>query len=117
MTSRDFVRAVRAQVIDERHHRFSDVFANIDLSKVRSAQSRAAIEWFRTLTPEQREIFLSYVRQSAVDAVASMLAIFDGVSYLPPFDKGFALSTGDGVKLDGDLSDLFLEAEELAQRG
>lgn len=112
MTSSDFVHALRAQVIDERHRQFGDSMANLELAKVRDPQARLAIEWFRTLAPEHRKIFLSYVRQSSVDAVASVLAIIDGVRYLPPFNKGFALSTGDGIKFDGDLSEQFLIAEE-----
>jgi hypothetical protein len=70
------------------------------------------MEWFRTQAPEQREIFLSYVRQSAGDAVSSMLPIVDRGRYPPRFNKGLALSTGEGIKLDSDLSELFLEAEE-----
>ena len=53
------------------------------------------------------------MRQVTVDTVANLFAILDGVSSLegPPEDFVLA-SKSDNKILNGDLQDLFLEAEE-----
>lgn len=115
-TAPDFISAVRSQIIAERQQRIRDVL-NMDPATVRGPRMRMAIEWFATMSPDQREMFLSMIREAAVDTMSVMLGIIDGVGYMPPFSNGFVLSTGDGIKLDGNLCDLFLEAEECDRHG
>jgi hypothetical protein len=51
------------------------------------------------------------VRQTAVDTVAGVLAIVDGVAFLQARPDAFRLLIGDR-ELSGNLTDLFLEANE-----
>jgi len=53
-----------------------------------------------------------------VDTVSNLFGIIDGTSLLETYREEFSLTYGkDTTRLNGDLQDLFLEAEETEPSG
>jgi len=66
---------------------------------------------FRKLDSHEKELMLRFLRLVAKDSISSVLAILDGVVFLPGQEDQLVLKYGDTL-LSGDLQDIFLEQME-----
>jgi hypothetical protein len=68
---------------------------------------------YARLSEPDRGVLLNMIRQTIVDSASTILAVLDGVSFLPGQKQDFVLRMGeDPDPLNGELQDLFLAAEE-----
>jgi len=73
--------------------------------------------FYLSLTEDQRNEFVVVIRQVIVDTLSLVLGALDGSSLIATFGgEDFHLTYSDDTQqLNGDLQDIFLEAEQLLQ--
>lgn len=114
MNPESFVDALITDVIDANARLYRDLFANTSSDAARNPYWRRALELYRTLDAERREIFFEILRQVSVDTTSNLLGVLDGSSYLRGAAGEFRLTYDDGDALNGDLQDEFLARVEQA---
>ena len=110
MTDKEFINAIRSEVVDEYTQSFKEILADNTIEAT-DPYWKKLILFYDDLDFQQRDVLLSVVRQVMVDTLSNILGIIDGGCILNDFRGDFELSM-DGQSLAGDLKDLLLEAEE-----
>lgn len=113
MTSKEFVAALREEVVEDNAATFRQLFAETSIDEATDPYWQRALALYALLGDDQRMVFFEVMRQMLVDATSNLLAILDGVGSLPGV-KGKLTLMCDGEKLSGDLQDDFLALEEEA---
>lgn len=112
MTPDDFVRAVRASVIDSN----AEIYRKLLNSPPEAASDpywRSLRDLHGRLGDADRAVLYEAMRQAAVDAVSNLFGVMDGSSRLEQQSEDVELWTAQSeTRLDGSLQDLLLEAEE-----
>jgi hypothetical protein len=111
MDSREFVAGLREEIVQANVSTYRQLFEETRASEATDPYWRDALMLFSQLTQEQREILFRIIRQVVVDTTSNLLAVLDGVTRLRGQKEDLTLLCGP-VRLDGDLQDPFLEAEE-----
>lgn len=106
MTPQEFASIIRTEVLED----------NLAIYRQMLAEHKEAKDpyWqkLRMLNNEQQQVLQMVMRQVAVDTIASLLGVLDGVVILKNHREDFSLTYGsDPKKLNGDLHDYFLAAE------
>lgn len=113
MKPEDFAARLCAVIVDENSAIYKDLLTAAPSSRSREPHWERVHELYAALTPEQRMVLLDLVRQVVVDSVSNVVAILDGVASFGSDRERFILtSTSDPQQINGNLQDLFLEAEE-----
>lgn len=114
MTPEEFVSQVRVAVVRRNAAAYREEFESTMPQESSDAYGKRALALYQSLGQSDRAVFLEIMRQVMVDTVSSVFGILDGVVSLDGTQRPeFVLISGseDG-KLNGDLQELFLEAEE-----
>jgi hypothetical protein len=113
MTPLDFVKGLRANVINYNLKSQKQTFKTTPIEEVTDPYFLKALSFFGSLNREQKQVFFLIMRQTQVDTISNVLGILDGTSYLNAKDEDFILTSSAGkVPLNGCLQDIFLELEE-----
>ena len=113
MTPENFVSQVRSAVVQQNAAIYKDLFESTTPEAARDPYWKRALTLHRSLSEADRTVLFEIMRQVTVDTVSNLFAILDGVSALEGPREDFALtSQSDNRKLNGNLQDMFLEAEE-----
>ena len=113
MTPEDFVSKVRAAVVQEIATTYRDLFESSAPEGASDAYWKRALTLHRSLSEADRAVLFEIMQQVSVDTVSNLFGILDGASVLEGPREDFVLmSQADNRKLNGNLQDLFLEAEE-----
>jgi len=117
MNPDSFVAKVRSAVVDQ------NIAADRDLLESTTVEAATDPYWKRLLTlyhsvsGEQKAVVLEVMRQVRIDTVSEVFGILDGSSALEGPREDFVLTTrSDSQKINGDLQDLFLEADNRDRR-
>jgi len=112
MTSEQFVSCIRKELLEMN---LSMYMAEMDGS--------GGVHWprlkafYTRLDDISRQDLSFAIRQVMVDTISNLLGILDGSSLLNEYRDEFHLRyDGDSKDLNGQLQDLFLEAEEIRNR-
>lgn len=112
MTPEHFVAAIRDSILERNLAEYKKLLGSPD-SEVEDEYWRKTCRLYKSLDATRKGDLVSVMRQVMVDTVSSMLGILDGTTYFQRDSKGFTLKYGsDAEKLNGDLQDFFLAAEE-----
>ncbi len=114
MNDKEFIKAIRSEVIDSNIQMYKDMFADMladNTTEVTDPYWKKVKLFYGSLESPQREVLFSIMRQVLVDTLSNVLGIIDGGCILNDFRGDFELSM-DGQSLAGDLQDLLLEVEE-----
>ena len=106
----EFAGAFRSGVVDRNIRIYSDIVATRTAADVKDEYWRSVLELFSSLSPEQRVVLLDIMKQVAVDAVASVFGVLDGISTIDGLGGEIAV-TYDGATVSGDLQEYFLAVE------
>lgn len=113
MTPEDFVSQIRLAVVQQNNAIYKDLFGATLPEAANDAYWKRTLTLYHSLNERDRSVLLEIMRQVVVDTVSNLFGILDGTSPLDSSDEEFLLtSEADGQKLNGNLQDLFLEAEE-----
>lgn len=113
MTPENFVSKVRSAVVQQNATIDNDLFESTTPEGASDAYWKRALTLHRSLSDGDRAVLFEIMRQVRVDTVSELFGILDGSSALEGPREDFALtSQPDNRKLNGNLQDLFLEAEE-----
>ena len=113
MTSEDFVSHVRSAVVQENPAIYKDLFESTTPETAHDPYWKRALTLYRSLNETDRAVLFEIMRRVTVDTVSNLFAILDGVSSLEGLREEFVLtSRSDNMRLNGNLQDVFLEAEE-----
>ena len=113
MTPEHLVAQIRSAVIVRGVDTYKNLFNSTLPIDATDPYWRRALQLYASLGTAQRLVLFEIIRQVSSDTASRMLAILDGVSALEGMRTHFILtSESDAEKLNGDLQDLFLEAEE-----
>lgn len=110
-TSRDFVAAVRSDVIDANLQCYKQMFTTSDAGRATDRYGREALLFYASLDATGRQTLFRIIRQVMVDTISNVFGILDGVVNLGQESGTFVLELS-GQKLSGALQDEFLEVEE-----
>jgi hypothetical protein len=113
MTPQDFISQIRATVVQQNAVIYKGLFESTRPEAARDPYWKRALTLHRSLSESDRAVLMEIIRQVTTDTVSNLFAILDGVSTLEGAREDFVLtSKSDNRKLNGNLQDLFLEAEE-----
>ena len=117
MTQQEFIKGIRAEIIDQNLATYRDLFVGTDAGSVSDPYWKRALGLHAALSDEQREVLFQIVRQVMVVTTSNLLGVLDGVNWLEGQSEGFKLTTEDGTdKLNEGLQDLLLGMEEYDPR-
>lgn len=106
MKSEDFVEQIRKRMVDDAAIRYKRII-ELPLDQVKDPYWKRAIACYESLDSSGKDAILEIMRQVAIDTVADLFAIIDGVSSIPGQSGKFGLSCGPD-QLEGYLTDEFL---------
>jgi hypothetical protein len=113
MTPENFISQVRSVVVQQNASIYKDLFESTTPEGASDAYWKRALTLHRSLSDAERAVLFEIMRQVSVDTVSNLFGIIDGASALEGPREDFVLtSQPDNRKLNGNLQDLFLEAEE-----
>ena len=113
MTPEHLVSQIRKYSIDEILKEYRQHFEEIPSEDALDSFWKDAIRLYQDLDPRQRIALLGIIRQGLVDNTSSLLAIFDGASYVEGQEDDLEVFYSEtGEKLSGDMQTIFLIAEE-----
>ncbi|WP_395175954.1 hypothetical protein [Roseibium alexandrii] len=116
MTPEKFVEIMRCEVIDGQINSEIERFNAYEVGIEHEHLEKDATNLFASLSPAQKKVFLSILRQVSLDTTASVLAVLDGVRMIEGVFDDFHLTYGDGkTEIVGDLASILLEKEELSK--
>ena len=93
---------------------FDDELLNPNEPRKLDPRFKRTLDFYSSLTDEQRNSFLVAMRQTYIDSVSEILGILDGSTTLNDWKGDWTLLFGEH-KLNGMLQDYFLEAVELSE--
>lgn len=110
METLEFVSAIRERVINSAHTGYENLLdSSVDAE---DPLWKEILPFYKSLTLDQRELFLNFIRLIQVNTVSHFLGILDGSTYLTENRVSFILETELERKLiNGNLQDIFLELE------
>ena len=113
MTPENFVTQVLSTVVDENVAIYKELFESTAPDAASDQYWKRALTLYRSLSESNRLVLFEIMRQASVDTVSNIFAILDGVITLEGPREDFVLTTiSDRQKINGNLQDLFLEADE-----
>jgi hypothetical protein len=113
MTSEDFVAQIRSAVVEQNVASYKQVFESTPPERASDPYWKRALTLYRSLDEPSRLVLLEIMRQAAVDTVSNLFGILDGSNAVDPREDYVLATATNPQKINGDLQDLFLEAEEL----
>lgn len=118
MTPDEFVRQLHSSIVEGNANTYRDLFTRTDVKDVTDPYWLRATGLYSSLDNVQSAVFVEVMRQVTVDTISSVLAVLDGVSRLEGQAEDLTLIFDHSpVRLNGDLTDRFLEIEEEFERG
>ncbi len=117
MTPEKFVEMMRFEVIDGQISSEIERFNAYEVEIEHEHLEKDATNLFSSLSPAQKKVFLSILRQVSLDTTASVLAVLDGVRMIEGVFDDFHLTYGDEkTELVGDLASTLLEKEDFSNK-
>jgi hypothetical protein len=117
MTPENFVSQVRSAVVQQNVTIYRELFESTTPESVSDAYWKRALTLHRSLSDGDRAVLFEIMRQVTVDTVSNLFGVLDGASALEcPREEFVLTSRPDNRKINGNLQDLFLEAEERERR-
>ena len=112
MRENEFIARVRDGVIEQNLRVYSELLRKPPAS-IRDPRWKVIAASYARMDDDQKAAVAVLIRQVIVDTLSNVFGILDGSSLLKGFRDSFVLSYGpDGERLNGDLQDLLLAAEE-----
>ena len=111
----EFVTAIRHNVIETGGLMYQTSFEKAVEGTVEATDPvwKEIIPIYISLTKEQKEDFLEFLRLVQVNAVSQIFGILDGSSFLSKARENLILTVeSSGKAINGDLQDIFLAMEE-----
>lgn len=105
MNAEEFTGQVKKVVVDDHVGIYRDLFENTE--KPADPYWQRALSLYKSLDPNQKEVFFEVIRQTTIDTVSSVFAVVDGVTQLDGQDGDCSLICGTD-QLSGELQDHFL---------
>lgn len=113
MTAEDFAKRIHQMMVDSYVASQKNQFVKIDISLCKDPYGKSVRALLATLSDSQKTVLYRLVRQTAVDTIASLFSVLDGVSFVEGFEGDWQLLFGNSdLPLNGDLLDRFLAIEE-----
>lgn len=112
MKPEEFVRAVKAAVVEENVGLYAELLRSTDRGVVRDDYWKNVLALYDSLDDRGKAVLLMIMRQVAVDSVSNVFGILDGSSSSSIGREVLSLLDGANNKLNGNLQDLFLASEE-----
>jgi hypothetical protein len=110
-TSREFVAAVRSDVIDANLQYYQQMFTTGNAVMATDPYGKEALLFYASLDATGRQRLFKIIRQVMADTISSVLGILDGATNLGQGSGALVLELA-GRSLSGTLQDEFLEMEE-----
>jgi hypothetical protein len=112
MTPEEFVAQIRSAVVGQNIVIYKDIFETTSPADASDMYWKRALTLYNSLGGQDRYLFFEIVRQIMVDTISNLFGILDGVSSLGGISEDFILtSKSDGLKINGDLQDIYLALE------
>jgi putative transposase len=116
MNPETFVARVRSTIVDQNVAAYKELFQSTAPETAKDSHWRRALTLYTALSEPERAVLFEIMRQTTIDSVSNVLGILDGTSMIGESQEAFVLTTSDNQKINGNLQDLFLEAEENYRR-
>ena len=106
-----FAREIYKTIVNESCDIYKELYQNTEITEKTVAYWKNALELFRGLDDEQKEIFFSVIRQTIIDTISGVFGVIDGSSTLgnEEFEFDFCIN---GINTEQELQDTFLEIVE-----
>ena len=109
----DLVLKIRKGIYAEIISSYEKIFSTETLEAYVKNQCLEELQFYQSLSEEQKSLLSPVIRQVICNAVSSMLAWLDGMSPLEGEFKELELKyEGEKNKLNGDLTDIWWQIEQ-----
>ena len=112
MTTETLASAALHDIVEEGTRDYKDILENADPAGTTDRCWQELSSLYSRLSGRDREVLVSVMRQSQIDAIATLFAAIDGVGPLQNQDENMVLSSANGRVISGGLSDEFLRLVE-----
>ena len=113
MTPEIFVSKVRDAVVEQNDEIDKQLFETTSVESATDPYWKRALSLYNSLNQEKQSILFEIIHQVRVDALSECLGILDGVCSLDEPTEDFILTVKpNGLRLNGSLQEIFLEADE-----
>ena len=113
MTPEEFVSCIRNEVLDGNLRTYVDLLNNTPAEGAADEYWQELLQAYSSMNERQRSALRLMARQVMIDTISNLFGVLDGTSPLEDHRESFVLTYGAAnEKLNGDLQDYFLAAEE-----
>ncbi len=114
MKPEKFVSNIRQSILADNLIIYRELFNETEIDQATDKYWKEALQLYKKLDKDDQEILFKIMRQVTADTISNLFGVLDGVSWLEDQEDDFKLSIDNDKqeKLNGDLQDIFLEAEE-----
>lgn len=113
MNSEQLIGYLRELLLQRNMQHYRRLFAEPLMHPKPDSYCLAIRDLYARLSPQDRDVLFSILRQTIIDTTSTIFSVLDGVSCVPGYTEDFSLRYGTSPdNLIGDLQDLFLAAEE-----
>lgn len=110
MKKEELVKGLYNRLIEQGTSTYREEFFKAEITTRSDTYAVEAIDFFKSLSNEQKETFFKIVRQIRIDTTASFFSFLDGSFWIEGQTEDMKLVNleNPGEKLNEDLTDLFL---------
>ncbi|MBI9052148.1 MAG: hypothetical protein JEZ00_22220 [Anaerolineaceae bacterium] len=107
----EFVKALFMSIVLENVQIYQNLFDTTKIDSKTTEHWKNALKMYNGLSANQKDIFISVIRQTIIDTISNFFGIIDGGSTLNGFDLDVKFEI-DNKEVNGKLQDQFLELIE-----
>jgi hypothetical protein len=110
MKKEEMINGLKKRVIDSSLQMYIKMFNEAKILPKSDKYWVDAMNFFKTLDKDEKNVFFSIVNQIQIDTLADVLAFLDGIYWVEGQEEGLKLISLDDPenKLNEDLTDIFL---------
>ena len=112
MTTESLAAAVLSDIVETGTEDYKTSIESTDINDVVDPYWASLFNLYNRLSVGDRSTLIAIIRQSQIDALATMFAAIDGITSLRGQNEDMHLVSQGGNKLSGGLSDEFLRLVE-----
>ena len=76
----EFVKRVYKTVVEEGCDSYREIYENTEIEESNDIYYKKALEFYKAMDNDKKEIFLDVIRQTMIDTISHILGILDGIT-------------------------------------
>ena len=107
----EFARRIYETIIENGENIYKDLYENTEITEKTIDYWKNALELYNSLDHDQKNVFISIIKQTMIDTISSLFGVLDGASTLSGGNMEFDIKI-NGIRTEDEMQDTFLEIVE-----